>query len=321
MKIKFRIRRYNPSDRENPEPYYQAYPVEVTEGMTVLEALIRISEEDPTLSFRKSCRSAICGSCAMNVNGFARLACNLQVIPEYRKMGEMTIEPLANHKPLKDLVVDMDPFWKKMEKVTPFLMPSDESARNRVAAGDQARIDESQRCIMCGCCNAECNSLEIDGEFIAPAALAKAWRFVGDVREGHQTKRLERLSAEHGMWDCVRCIHCTQYCPKDVKPLKQIELLRSESMKAGVLDNHGAKHVASMAESVERVGRLDEAAMTFKTLGFLRTIGKIPFGLKMERHGKMPHPYILPQIKDIDEVRKIFEEMGKKAARARKAED
>ena len=76
-----------------------------------------------------------------------------------------------------------------------------------------------------------------------------------------------------------------------------------------------------MAESVERVGRLDEAAMTFKTLGFLRTIGKIPFGLKMERHGKMPHPYILPQIKDIDEVRKIFEEMGKKAARARKAED
>lgn len=301
-------------DRENPGPYYREYVVEATEGMTVLDALLRISEkEDPTLAFRRSCRSAICGSCAMTVNGFARLTCSLQVIPEYEKMGVMRIEPLANHRTIKDLVVDMAPFWEKIEKVSPFLMPAGGSEGKPVTMEAQARIDESQRCIMCGCCNAECNSLEIDERFIAPAASAKAWRFVGDVREGHQGKRLERLSEEHGIWDCVRCIHCTQYCPKDVKPLEQIESLRSAAMKEGVLDNPGAKHVEAMADSVERFGRLDEAAMTFKTLGFLRSLGMIPLGLKLERHGKMPHPYIFPQIMEIEEVRAIYDEVDKKS--------
>jgi succinate dehydrogenase / fumarate reductase iron-sulfur subunit len=309
MKIQFRIRRYNPNDRKAPEPYYQAYTVEVALGMTVLEALLKISEEqDSTLSFRKSCRSAICGSCAMTVNGFSRLACNLQVLPEFQKMGGMTIEPLANHRAVKDLVVDMTPFWNKMEKVNPFLMPNEKTANNAVSAEDEELIDQSQKCIMCACCNSECNALEIDERFVAPAALAKAWRFVGDVREGHGVKRLERLSEEHGMWDCVRCVHCTQYCPKGVSPLKQIERLRSAAMKAGILDNPGAKHVAAMAESVERFGRLDEAAMTFKTLGFLKSLGKIPLGIRMELHGKMPHPYIVPQIEEIEEVREIYRE-------------
>ncbi|MBE7415426.1 MAG: succinate dehydrogenase/fumarate reductase iron-sulfur subunit [Deltaproteobacteria bacterium] len=279
MEIKFSIRRHDPMDRENPGPYYREYVVEAAEGMTVLDALLKISEEeDPTLAFRRSCRSAICGSCAMTVNGFARLTCNLQVIPEYEKMGAMKIEPLANHRTVKDLVVDMAPFWEKMEKVAPFLMPAGGSETNQVTIEDQARIDESQRCIMCGCCNAECNSLEIDERFIAPAASAKAWRFAGDVREGHQAKRLERLSEEHGIWDCVRCLHCTQYCPKDVKPLKQIESLRSAAMKAGVLDNPGAKHVEAMADSVERFGRLDEGRHDLQDTGFLRSLGMIPLG-------------------------------------------
>ncbi|MBI5902555.1 MAG: hypothetical protein HZB84_03600, partial [Deltaproteobacteria bacterium] len=129
-----------------------------------------------------------------------------------------------------------------------------------------------------------------------------------DVREGNSRKRLERLSEEHGMWNCVRCVHCTQYCPKSVSPLKQIESLRSRAMKEGVLDNPGAKHVEAMADSVKRVGRLDEAAMTFRTLGFLRSLGMIPFGLKMERHGKMPKPLLFPQIENIAEVRDIYEE-------------
>lgn len=313
MKIKFKIKRYNPMEKESSEPYFQAYSVEVEEGMTVLEALIKIADEqDPTLAFRRSCRSAICGSCAVNVNGFARLTCNLQVIPEYRKMGEMVLEPLGNHTPLKDLIVELNPFWKKMEKITPYLTPMDEEHEKRtVTMENEEAIDNSQRCIMCGCCNAECNALEIDPEFIAPAALAKAWRFVGDVREGNSYKRLENLSKEHGMWDCVRCVHCTQYCPKDVRPLKAIEMLRSSAMKARILDNHGAKHVEAMADSVRRVGRLDEAAMTFTTLGFLRSLGMIPFGLRMEIHGKMPFPIIFPKIDKIEEVRKIYDLMEK----------
>ncbi len=322
MKVKFKIRRCDPIRTGRCEPYLQAYTVEVTEGMTVLEALIEIAAgEDPTLAFRKSCRSAICGSCAMTINGFPKLSCNTQVLPEWRKRGEMLIEPLRNHPVLKDLIVDQTPFWKKMDKVTPYLTPKDEGPAEKcylISRQEARMIDRSQKCIMCGCCNAACNSLDIDSNFIAPAASAKAWRFVGDVREGQLRKRLERLSDEHGVWDCVRCIHCTQYCPKDVAPLEAIERLRSRAMAEGVMENEGAIHVSALVDSVKRVGRLDEAAMTFKTLGFLRSLGMIPFGLKMEIHGKMPHPIIFPAIEGIDEVKKIYEVVEKRAKKRRK---
>lgn len=318
MKIKLKIRRSNPAGENGAAggPYIQAYGVEVTEGMTVLEALLKIAdEEDPTLTFRKSCRSAICGSCAVSVNGFSKLACNTQLMPEYKKSGEVFIEPLPNHTVLKDLLVDMDPFWKKIEKIKPYLMPPEEGVAGyiKMTKADEEAIDSAQRCVMCGCCNGECNALEIDPGFIGPAALAKAWRFVGDVREAEGgRRRLGRLSDEHGMWDCVRCVHCTQYCPKDVSPLKAIELLRSRAIKEGVTDNPGAKHVEAMANSVKRVGRLDEAAMTFKTLGFLRSLGMIPLGIKMEFHGKLPKPLIFAQIEGMDEVKRIYSEMEKR---------
>lgn len=309
MKIKFTIKRVNPGSHEQRESYLQAYDVEVPEGMTILEALLKIADEqDPTLGFRRSCRSAICGSCAVVVNGFTRLACATQVLPEYEKMKEMLIEPLANHNVQKDLIVDMEPFWAKINKITPYLTPTEESQNMNVSTEDVAAIDAAQQCIMCGTCNSECNALNIDSHYAGPAALAKAWRFVGDVREGAVVKRLEKLSDAHGMWECVRCVHCSQYCPKGVAPLKAIEKLRSRAIKEGITDNHGAKHVVSMAASVKRIGRLDEAAMTFKTLGFLRSLGMIPFGLKMELHGKMPMPLLFDQIEKMEEVEKIFEE-------------
>ncbi len=319
MKIKFRISRCSPMEKEGCEPYFQAYDVEVAGGMTVLEALLKISDEqDPTLVFRKSCRSAICGSCAMTINGFSRLACSTQIIPEYEKMGEILIEPLKNHPAQKDLAVDFTPFWKKMDRVTPYLTPAPETEGAAVTREAEAAIDKSQRCIMCGCCNSECNALEIDPRFIGPAALARAWRFVGDIREGEPVKRLSRLSEEHGMWDCVRCVHCTQYCPKEVAPLKEIELLRSRAMKAGVLENRGAKHVEAMVDSVRRVGRLDEASMTFRTLGFLRSLGMIPFGIRLEMHGKMPFPIIFPKIEKIEEIKTIFREIEEREAEEKK---
>lgn len=312
MRIKLRIKRYNPMNGEGGEPYFQAYTVEAREGMTVLEALMRIADsEDPSLSFRRSCRSAICGSCAMRINGFTKLACNTQIIPQFKLHGELLVEPLANHTVLKDLIVDMDPFWRRMEKITPYLTRKKGAEEPVITPQDEKAIDKSQRCIMCGSCNSECNALEIDEHYMGPAALAKAWRFVGDVREGNSYKRLLRLSEEHGMWDCVRCVHCTQYCPKGVEPLKAIEMLRSRAIEEDITDNAGAKHVEAMADSVKRLGRLDEAAMTFKTLGFLRSLGMIPFGLKMELHGKMPRPHIFAQIDNIEEVKRIFEEREK----------
>ena len=317
MKIKLKIRRCDPTGRGATKTFLQAYDVEAAEGMTVLEALVGVvSRDDPTLAFRRSCRSAICGSCAVMVNGFPKLACNTQIIPESKKHGEMLLEPLTNHSVLKDLIVDAGPFWGKLDKVTPYLTPEEaggdgEAGAMAVSKEDELVIDDAQKCVMCGACNAACNTQEIESRYIGPSASAKAWRFVGDVREGRSEKRLERLSIEHGIWDCVRCAHCTEYCPKGVKPLEAIERLRSHAIKEGVVDNHGAKHAIAMADSIKRVGRLDEAAMTFKTLGFLRSLGMIPMGIKMELHGKMPHPILFPAIDGIAEVRSIYEKREK----------
>lgn len=320
-------------DKGGCEPFLQAYDIEAKEGMTVLDALHFVKDEyDGTLAFRRSCRSAICGSCAMNINGFPKLSCKTQLLAEYRRNGAVVIEPLQNHKVIKDLVVDFSSFWNKMDKIEPWLNSEAENKNHKTEIKNKwqtvdkeniFKINNSSKCIMCGCCNGACNALEIDGRFIAPAALAKAWRFAGDKREREKKKRLERLSQEHGMWDCVRCVNCTQYCPKDVAPLQAIERLRAEAMRQGIMDNHGAKHVESMVNSVKRVGRLDEAAMTFKTLGFLRSLGMIPFGLKMEIHGKMPMPLIFPQIEKIEEVKKIYEEVERRkpGVRNKKSED
>jgi len=312
--VKFKIKRFDPDSKFKKEPYFQAYDVEIKEGMTVLVTLLQIKDRlDGTLTLRHSCRSAICGSCAVMINGFPKLACKTLVLPEFEKKGDMVIEPLTNFSVIKDLVVDFNPFWQKIEKMTPFLFPR-EGAEDKYKVTKEAskKIDSVQKCIMCGSCNAACNALEIDPRYLAPAALAKTWRFVGDIRATKKEKRLERSSEDHGIWSCVRCVHCTQYCPKDVAPLRAIERLRAEAIKAGITDNQGAKHVESLVNSVKRVGRLDEATMTFKTLGFLRSLGMIPFGLKMEIHGKLPLPILFPVIEAIEEVRTIYEEIEKK---------
>jgi len=282
-----------------------------------------VDEEDPTLAYRRSCRAAICGSCAMKINGFSKLACHTSIMEEYDKRGEILIEPLSNHKVLKDLIVDFNPFWKKINDISPFLIPPSKRKKlPTITAEDEKEIDHSQKCIMCGVCNSECNSLEIDKKFIGPAALAKSWRFVGDIRDDMSKKRLFPLSEIHGMWDCVRCFHCTEYCPKEVSPLRQIEKLREKALKKGIHNNHGAKHALAMASSMRRFGRLDEAAMTYKTLGFLRSLGMIPLGIKMEFHGKMPKPLLFAQIKRLDEVKKIFkvleDEKKKKSPKKKK---
>ncbi len=318
MMIKVTIKRFVPDVSDRRQTYFQAYDIEASIGMTVLEALLKINDQiDPTLSFRKSCRSAICGSCAMTINGFSKLACNTQIIPEFEKHGDILVEPLQNHIVLRDLIVDFSSFWKKINRIKPYLDPNEEAMRGRVEISheDEKKIDKAQKCIMCGVCNGACNALEIDRFYIGPSALAKSWRFVGDVREGDGKKRLAKLSDEHGMWDCVRCVHCTEYCPKGVAPLEAIENLRAEAMQKGLDDNHGAKHVDSMVDSIKRLGRLDEATMTFQTLGFIRSLGMIPFGLKMQMHGKMPRPHLFPIIEGMDEVKKIYKAHEKERER------
>ena len=187
----FRIRRFDPSRDEAPR--YDEYALDVPEGVTVLEALLRIqAEQDGTLAFRYSCRGAVCGSCAMVLNGEVGLACRTQV--HELEGGVITIEPLPNLPLVRDLVVDMDSFWEKYERVRPWLHAeiSEAGGESRMTERQRQKIDQYVNCILCGLCYAACPVVSYNDNFTGPAALAKLNRFLADSREDRPSDTLEQ---------------------------------------------------------------------------------------------------------------------------------
>jgi succinate dehydrogenase / fumarate reductase iron-sulfur subunit len=223
MRLTFSIQRYNPE--VDKQPHEEDYRLEVGRGMTVLDGLIRIQhEQDGALSFRYSCRSAICGSCAMTINGHEKLACRTSIRKELERHGRIRIAPLRNVPTIKDLVADMSSFWSKVRDIMPWLATSSDravqgrSSAQRTLQPGTYDFHNVDACIMCGACVAACTSHEVSKGFLGPAALAKVDRFVEDPREPETAKRLrlKELEQPNGMWDCVRCNMCVQVCPKDV---------------------------------------------------------------------------------------------------------
>src|SRR6266849_9747979 len=230
MRLGFTIRRYHPE--LDAAPHDETYRLDITRGMTVLDALIRIkNEQDGRLVFRYSCRSAICGSCAMTINGGEKLACRTSVRKEWERHGGIAVAPLRNLPVLKDLAVDMRSFWDKVQAIDPWVQAVS-------AAAGAAEFHNVDACIMCGACVAACTVHEVDKGFLGPAVLAKAYRFVADPREDStaRTARLEALQGPTGMWDCTRCNFCVEVCPKDVKPMEAIIRLRRAAIQAGLTD-------------------------------------------------------------------------------------
>ena len=240
-KVTLNIKRYDPETKESG---YQEYNIEVEDNAAVLDAIIQVREYvDPTLAVRCSCRSAICGSCGMRVNGHAKLACKAKVSDVAPDGEAITIEPFGNTGAIKDLVVDMRPFWSQVKQVEPWLRAHQPPPDKEYIAPHKAMVDlaGTMNCIMCGCCVSDCTVLEVDKSFIGPAALAKAYRFVGDPRETQESSddRLQKLSEEGGVWDCTHCFECVQVCPKDVAPMERILDIRRAAMEAGYRDNNG----------------------------------------------------------------------------------
>ncbi|MGQ0810746.1 MAG: succinate dehydrogenase/fumarate reductase iron-sulfur subunit [Nitrospiraceae bacterium] len=312
MRLTFTVQRFNPE--VDSRPHVEDYRLEVGRGLTVLEALIRIKNEvDGALALRYSCRSAICGSCAMTINGTEKLACRTSVRKELERHGGVRIGPLRNLTIIKDLVVDMTSFWDKIRDVNPWLSGS--SGEMKPPLGQMTLLPESYQfhnvdaCIMCGACVAACTSHEVSPGFMGPAALAKAERFVADPRESDSAKqvRLVQLESEHGMWDCTRCNFCVQVCPKDVKPMEAIIRLRRAAIESGLTSTGGARHITGFSELVQKDGRLNEAVMPLKVLGFdlRRLLSVLPLGIRMFLKGKVPNPFGHP-IAGIEQVRSIF---------------
>ncbi|HEX2055577.1 MAG TPA: succinate dehydrogenase iron-sulfur subunit [Nitrospiraceae bacterium] len=314
MRLTFSIQRFNPECDQRP--HWEDYRLEVGRGMTVLEALIRIKNElDGSLSLRYSCRSAICGSCAMGINGTEKLACRTSIRKELERHGALRIGPLDNLPIIKDLVVDMSSFWEKIRAVTPWLSPTVSPTRRYGPSAQLRLLPEAYQfhnvdaCIMCGACVAACTSHEVSKGFLGPAALAKADRFLSDPREpeSDKTRRLQALEQPDGIWDCTRCNYCVEVCPKDVKPMEAIVRLRRAAIERGLTTTGGARHIIGFAGLIERDGRLNEAVMPLKVIGgnLRGLLHVLPLGLKMLLKGKVPSPFA-HGVSGIEQIRAIF---------------
>jgi succinate dehydrogenase / fumarate reductase iron-sulfur subunit len=222
----FKILRYDAKE-PGKGPFFQTYRVKVIPGLTVLTVLNRIRDEiDGTLSFRASCRSAVCGSCAMVVNGKIDLACRVQVASF--GTGTIILEPLPNLEIIKDLVVNLTPFWTAYEKVKPYLIrqgppPEKEILQSEVERG---KIDQFVNCILCACCYGACPVLARNPDYLGPAALAKLERFVMDSRDERPANMLEGVNSDKGVWGCDTILRCIEACPKEVRPTDAIVGLR-----------------------------------------------------------------------------------------------
>jgi succinate dehydrogenase / fumarate reductase iron-sulfur subunit len=248
----FRIQRFDPGADDAPR--YQTYTLDVPEGMTVLEALLRIqAEQDGSLAFRYACRGAVCGSCAMMINGREELACRTQVhglvgkqrihyqgvereeVDEPADHGRtVTVEPLRNLEVIKDLVVDTEPFFEKLDAVEPWLHPDEPAPeRERLVKPDQfAEAEPYTNCILCACCYSVCPVAEEDPHYLGPAALGQHYRFLADVRDGADERRLELVGGEHGVGGCDFVWNCVRICPKGVPPTKGIAKTRARITRA-----------------------------------------------------------------------------------------
>ena len=310
MEVNVKVKRYDP-ESENPAPYWSEYKVDIDPYTTVLDTLINIREYmDGGLALRCSCRSAICGSCAMRVNGHATLACKTRVSLISPEGEPVTVEPVGNMPIIKDLVVDMTPFWDKIKAVEPWLQPEGPEPEGEYLAPneDMLHLAGVMDCIMCGACVSDCTVLEVDPNFLGPAALAKAYRFVADPRDGQDSARLDGLSAYSGIWDCTRCYECVQVCPKGVAPMDRIMALRDKAMNAGYGDTVGARHTDAFVELVGHSGWLDELRLPIKTVGMFNMpalLNFAPVGLRALLHGKMP-PIVHKMLPNVENVRRIF---------------
>ena len=315
MEINLHVKRYDP-ETENPEHYWADYKVDIDQFTTVLDALIKVREDmDGTLALRCSCRSAICGSCAMRVNGHAGLACKTRASQICAEGETITIEPAGVMPVVKDLVVDMTPFWDKVKAVEPWMQPQGPEPQGEYIAPneDMLHLAGVMGCIMCGACVSDCTVLEVDPNFLGPAALAKAYRFVADPRDGADKIRLKALSEYTGVWDCTRCYECVQVCPKGVAPMERIMVLRDKAMNAGFDNNYGARHTDAFVELVGHSGWLDELRLPVKTVGMFNLpalLNFAPVGLRALRKGKMP-PIFHKMLPGAENVRRIFRRLNK----------
>ena len=231
--MKISVLRYRPET--DTEPHFQEFEVPYIHETSVLEALNYIKDFlEPELSFRWSCRMAVCGSCGMMVNGVPHLACKT-FLRDYDNTKVMKIEPLANFPIERDLVVDISDMIEKIERVKPYIIPSEENMNKPLTEGyiqtpqQMELYRQFSQCINCGCCYAACPQYKLNPDFIGPAALTLLYRYNIDSRDAGARERLKIMSQDEGVWSCTFVGYCSEVCPKHVDPASAIQLGKKQS--------------------------------------------------------------------------------------------
>lgn len=230
-KLVFSVYRYNPD--VDKAPRMQDYVLDNPEGrdMMVLDALLKLKEQDPTLSFRRSCREGVCGSDGLNMNGKNGLACITPLSALGKgKGGKLVIRPLPGLPVVRDLVVDMSQFYTQYEKVKPYLINDDlpPAGEYLQSPEDRAKLDGLYECILCACCSTSCPSFWWNPDkFIGPAGLLHAYRFLADSRDTATEQRLNDLDDAFSVFRCHGIMNCVNVCPKGLNPTKAIGQIKS----------------------------------------------------------------------------------------------
>ncbi len=290
-----RLRRYDP---ESGAPaYWEEHTIQLEPHRSVLEGILQAKARfDGSIGIRCSCRAAICGSCGVRVNGQPGLACHthLDRALASSRDGVIEVEPMGNMPIIKDLIVDMDAVhWKKIQRVTPWLINKEPIPEREYVVPRESMIDvtQSMACIQCGACVSDCLSMEVDPLFIGPAALAKAYRFVGDPRDAEQQDRLKDLAEDpHGIYDCTHCFKCIEACPKGVAPMSQIMRLRRRAGSDHHISdrNNGERHEAAFVTLVKNNGLLWEAELLPRSHGGNSFFGKFAPAAGLELLDSLP---------------------------------
>jgi succinate dehydrogenase / fumarate reductase iron-sulfur subunit len=331
-----RIRRYDPDSGDGA--HWDEHTVDMPETQSVLDAILKVKDDtDGSIGIRCSCQQAICGSCGVRMNGKPGLACNTHLgeaaqrghgkgwnpPDEGQETEVITVEPMGNMPVIRDLIVDMDAVhWKKIQRVTPWLINKEPVPEREYVVPHENMVDVTQTmaCIQCGACVSDCLAMEVDPLFVGPAALAKAYRFVGDPRDAEHPERLQDLAEDqHGIYDCTHCFNCIDACPKGVDPMNQImRLRRIAGSDEHIVDrNNGYRHEHAFVKNIRKNGLLQEADLLpdsyggkFHPRAVPELLSSLPTAATALRRGKITpktalgHPHKAPK-----EVKRIFDEV------------
>lgn len=235
MQIKLKIFRYQPE--KDSQSRYDTFDLDVDPRDRILDLLEKVRNyHDGTLAYRRSCAHGVCGSDAMRINGHNRLAC--KVLVRDVDSTDITVEPILGLKVVKDLVVDMEPFFAQYRSVLPFFinndpLPADGKERLQSPA-DRERFDDTTKCILCAACTTSCPSFWANGKYVGPAAIVNAHRFIYDSRDQAAGERLEILNEVDGVWRCRTIFNCTEACPRDIKVTQAIAEVKN-TLESGKL--------------------------------------------------------------------------------------